>query len=360
MNVSKEIMEKWGGETLIIHLDKDTQSIILIAIHSSQIGPAAGGLRMKKYKNLEDAITDVLNLSQAMTSKFAMANMKWGGGKTVVYLTRDLDNTERELFLMRFGDILKSLQGRYYVGPDVGTSSEDMDIIYHTGKPYVFSRTVKAGGAGSSSVPTAYGVYAGIKTTCKFLFGTERLEGRTIFIQGLGNVGQILLKILLKENAHVIFTDTNTELVDRILNQEEKVQFLPPEKSYDVACDIFAPCAHGAILNPNTISQLKCKGIVGAANNQLSEPEDAERLKLRGILYAPDYVVNLGGAMGITAIEAEGASEEESIEKVQKTISETLEKIFINSKSDDTNTIEAATKIAQQRLEKYFSNTIEI
>ena len=360
MPISKEIMEQWGGETLITHLDKETQSIVLIGIHSSQIGPAAGGLRMKKYKNLEDAVTDVLNLSQAMTSKFAMANMKWGGGKTVVYLTRDLDTTEREQFFMRFGEILQSLKGRYYVGPDVGTSSEDMDIIYKTGKPFVFSRTVKAGGAGSSSVPTAYGVYAGIKTTCKFLFGTERLEGRTIFIQGLGNVGQILLKILLKENARVIFTDTNPELVDRMLKEEPTVQFLPPDKSYDVACDIFAPCAHGAILNATTINQLKCKGIVGAANNQLSEPEDAERLKIRGILYAPDYMVNLGGAMGITAIEAEGVPEEESIENVQKTISETLAEIYINAKSADTTTVEAAMKITQKRLEKYLPNKIGI
>ena len=360
MCISKEIFEQWGGDTLITHLDKDTQSIILIAIHSSQIGPAAGGLRMKKYASLDDAVTDVLNLSKAMTSKFAMANMKWGGGKTVVYLTRDLDHTEREQFFLRFGEIVKSLQGRYYVGPDVGTSSEDMDIIYKTGKPYVFSRTTKAGGAGSSSVPTAYGVYAGIKTTCKFLFGTDRLEGRTVFIQGLGNVGQILLKILLNENAHVIFTDTNTELVEKILSQEEKVQFVPPEKSYDVACDIFAPCAHGAILNPTTIPSLQCKGIVGAANNQLSEPEDAERLKLRGILYAPDYVVNLGGAMGITAIEAEGVSEEESIENVQKTIAETLEEIYINAQSADMTTVEAAMKIAQQRLAKYLPNKIEI
>ncbi len=353
-------MDQWGGETLITHVDKDTQSIILIAIHSSQIGPAAGGLRMKKYPHLEDAVTDVLNLSQAMTSKFAMANMKWGGGKTVVYLTRDLGPAEREQFLLRFGEIVKSLQGRYYVGPDVGTSSEDMDIIYKTGAPYVFSRTAEAGGAGSSSVPTAYGVYAGIKTTCKFLFGTAHLEGRTVFIQGLGNVGQILMKILLKENVQVIFTDTNSELVDRILKQEEKVQFLPPEKSYDVECDIFAPCAHGAILNPTTITGLRCKGIVGAANNQLSEPEDAERLKLRGILYAPDYVVNLGGAMGITAIEADGISEEESIENVQKNISETLEEIYFNSKSADTTTVEAAMKIAQQRLEKYLPAKIAI
>lgn len=354
MNISKEAMDQWGGETLITHLDKDTQSIIFIGIHSSRIGPAAGGMRMKKYNHLDDAVNDVLNLSKAMTSKFAIANMKWGGGKTVVFLTRELDVSERELFFMRFGELLKSLQGRYYVGPDIGTSSEDMDIIYRTGKPFVFSRTVKAGGAGSSSIPTAYGVYAGIKTTCKFLFGTECLEGRTIFIQGLGNVGQFLLKILLRENAQVIFTETNQTLVNSILKEVKKIQYLAPDKAYDVTCDIFAPCAHGAILNPVTIPLLKCKGIVGAANNQLSVPEDAERLKQRGILYAPDYVVNLGGAMGITSIEAEGVAEEESMENVQKTIAKTLEEIYMYAKSADINTVEAAINIARQRLENSF------
>jgi glutamate dehydrogenase/leucine dehydrogenase len=272
----------------------------------------------------------------------------------VVFLTRELDVSERELFFMRFGELLKSLQGGYYVGPDIGTSSEDMDIIYRTGKPFVFSRTVKAGGAGSSSIPTAYGVYAGIKTTCKFLFGTECLEGRTIFIQGLGNVGQFLLKILLRENAQVIFTETNQTLVNSILKEVKKIQYLPPDKAYDVTCDIFAPCAHGAILNPVTIPLLKCKGIVGAANNQLSVPEDAERLKQRGILYAPDYVVNLGGAMGITSIEAEGVTEEESMENVQKTIAKTLEEIYMYAKSADINTVEAAINIARQRLENSF------
>ena len=277
-----------------------------------------------------------------------------GGGKTVVFLTRELDISERELFFMRFGELLKSLQGRYYVGPDIGTSSEDMDIIYRTGKPFVFSRTVKAGGAGSSSIPTAYGVYAGIKTTCKFLFGTECLEGRTIFIQGLGNVGQFLLKILLRENAQVIFTESNQTLVNSILKEVKKIQYLAPDKVYDVTCDIFAPCAHGGILNPVTIPLLKCKGIVGAANNQLSVPEDAERLKQRGILYAPDYVVNLGGAMGITSIEAEGVTEEESMENVQKTIAKTLEEIYMYAKSADINTVEAAINIARQRLENSF------
>lgn len=330
--------------------DYETQSWIIIAIHTLRNGRAAGGVRMKKYNNLDEATIDALNLSEAMTYKFAMCNMNWGGAKSVIYLTRQLGAPERRQLLLRFGSILKNLHGRYYAGPDVGTTSEDMDILYTTGKPYVFSRTVKAGGAGSSSIPTAFGVYAGIKTTCKFLFGTDELAGRTVFIQGLGSVGLYLQKLLLQENARIRYTETNQETIDLMSAHGQEVQFIPPDKCYETECDIFAPCAHGAILNANSIPQLKCKGVVGAANNQLKEPEDADRLKQRGILYAPDYVVNLGGAMGITSIEAEGVTERESIENVQKTISETLEEVYIAAKSSGTNTVDAAMQIAKKRL----------
>lgn len=350
MNISKEARAQWGGEELITIHDHETESWIIIAIHTLRNGRAAGGLRMKKYNTLDEAITDVLNLSEAMTYKFAMCNMGWGGAKAVIYLTRELAQTERVQLLMRFGDVLKTLKGRYYVGPDVGTTSEDMNIVYTTGKPYVFSRTVSAGGAGSSAVPTAFGVYAGIKTTCKFIFGTDQLAGRTIFIQGLGSVGLYLQKLLLRENASIRYTETNQELIDLMSAQEPKVLFVPPDKSYETACDIFSPCAHGGILNAHSIQQLKCKGIAGAANNQLHEPEDADRLKQRGILYAPDYVVNLGGAMGITSIEAEGLSEDESLKNVQSTIAETLAEIYTTAEKADTNTVAAAMKIAKKRL----------
>jgi len=350
MDLITEIEGKRRGEELITLQDHETEAWIILAIHTLRNGRAAGGLRMKKYNNLDEATLDVLNLSEAMTYKFAMCNMNWGGAKAVIYLTRDLGETERRQLLLRFGEVLKKLQGRYYVGPDIGTTSEDMDIIYTTGKPYVFSRTVKAGGAGSSAIPTAFGVYAGIKTTCKFLFGTDELEGRTIFIQGLGSVGLYRLKLLLQENARIYYAETNQKIIDLMSVQERTVQWIPPDKIYGTECDIFSPCAHGGILNVHSIPQLKCKGIAGAANNQLHEPEDADRLKQRGILYAPDYVVNLGGAMGITSIEADGVTERESIENVQKTISETLEEIYIAAKSTDANTVDAAMQIAKKRL----------
>lgn len=350
MNNSNPIKKNWNGEDLITVIDQQTDSHILIAIHTTQNGRSAGGLRMKRYDSREAALSDVLNLSEAMTHKFAISNMKWGGAKSVIYLTRDLDGNERKQLLIRFGLILKNLQGRYYVGPDVGTSSEDMNIIYETGKPYVFSRTIEAGGAGSSSIPTAYGVFAGIKTTCKFIFGTDQLKGRSILIQGLGSVGQCLQNLLEQENAIIYYTETNQETIDQVSSKRIHAHFIHPEKIYDREYDIFSPCAHGGILNKNSIQQLKCKGIVGAANNQLQIEEDADFLKLRGILYAPDYVVNLGGAMGITSIEAEGFTEIEIIEKIQSTIMETLEEVYITANADDTNTVKAALKIAQKRL----------
>lgn len=176
------------------------------------------------------------------------------------------------------------------------------------------------------------------------------MEGRSIFIQGLGSVGQYLQHLLERENAVIYFTETNQEIIDWASFRGIDAHFIHPEETYDREWDIFSPCAHGGILNRTSIQKLKCKGIVGAANNQLQTEEVADYIKDCGILYAPDYVVNLGGAMGITLIEAEGYLETEIIEKIQSTIMNTLEEVYITAKADDTNTVKAALKIAQKRL----------
>lgn len=351
MGPGKEMMERWGGEELITTLDQETGSWIVIAIHSSRNGRAAGGLRMKRYGALDEVVLDAMNLSEAMTYKFALCNLQWGGAKSVIHATRDLDDRERRRLLMRFGEILKNLKGRYYVGPDVGTTSEDMDTIFTTGEPYVFSRTVGAGGAGTSAIPTALGVYAGIKTTCRRLFGTDSLAGRSVLIQGLGSVGLHLKTLLIRDGARILYTETNQKVVDQMSVLEPEARFIPPGEIHDAECDIFSPCAHGGVLNEESIPRLRCKGIAGAANNQLRETEDAKRLKRRGILYAPDYAVNLGGAMGITLMEAEGATEKESFDNVQRSVSQTLEEIYAAADKAGTDTVEAAMGIARKRLE---------
>ena len=299
--ITEKEFKDWGGESLFTHFDKETDACIIIAIHSTERGPAGGGVRMKKYPNMEIAVKDVLKLSKAMTYKFATVNLNWGGGKTVIYLTRDLSASEREALLLHFGKIIKDLNGKYYIGPDIGTSSEDMDLIHQTGGPYVYARTKAAGGAGSSSVPTAHGVFAGIETVCQYLYGDKNLQGKRVLIQGMGNVGSKLAEFLKDAGAAILFNDNYLPTIQKY-RDVEAYQFVKEEKLYTTACDIFSPCAQGGVLNENTIPLLNCQAIVGAANNQLATETDADRLKDRGILYAPDYVANLGGAMGITAI----------------------------------------------------------
>ncbi|WP_340077374.1 Glu/Leu/Phe/Val dehydrogenase family protein [Leptobacterium sp. I13] len=348
----ESVLKEWGGETLVTHYDNETGAWIIIAVHSTERGPAAGGTRMMNYDSLEEATEDALKLSKAMTYKFATVNMQWGGGKTVILTPPGiLTPEERKGLLLRFGSLVKGLNGRYYAGPDIGTSSGDMDVLYQTAGPYVFSRTEAAGGAGSSSIPTAHGVFAGIQASCDELYGASSPLGKTVLVQGAGNVGGLLMELLRKAGAKVLFTETNEDRIHKY-SVEQDYQYVNPNEIYKTACDIFAPCAQGGILSSETIPLLKCKAVVGAANNQLATPEDAERLRERGILYAPDYVVSLGGAMGITIIEAEGVPKEESFENVKKAISGTLAEIYKKSKEEGITTVKAAEYIAVRRIEK--------
>ncbi len=342
MITDQQMLERWGGESLHVYRDRAADAWIIIAVHSTERGPSAGGTRMKAYGNLQEAVLDAMKLSAAMTLKFATVKMAWGGGKTVVYLTRELDPQERHALLLRLGAHIKNLSGQYYAGPDIGTTSDDMDVLHTVAAPYIFSRTPATGGSGSSSVPTAYGVFAAIRATCRQVFGTGDLEGKRILIQGMGNVGSYLSHLLRSEGAYILFSEMNAETVKHFEDQEG-YELVSAEALFDTDCDIFSPCAQGGILDASSISRLKCRGIAGAANNQLSDPAlHAGMLKERGILYAPDFVVSLGGAMGITLMEAERMPYEEVIAKVQMAIGEALEGIFRLAEKENCDTVEAA------------------
>lgn len=344
MITGEQLMDTWGGEALHIYRDDAAEAWIIIAVHSTRRGPSAGGIRMKSYSHLGEAIQDAMKLSAAMTMKFAAVNMSWGGGKTVVYLTKPLDEASRHALLLLLGLHIKKLSGQYYAGPDIGTSSEDMDVLHGVAAPYIFSRTPATGGSGSSSIPTAYGVFAAIKATCRQIFGEADLRGKRILIQGMGNVGRYLAGLLKQEEAIILFSETNTELVKKLLTTTDYV-WVAPEALFDTPCDIFSPCAQGGILDSKTIPRLKCRGIAGAANNQLLDPAtDAELLGLRNILYAPDFVANLGGAMGITLMEAEGVDEEVAMLRVQTDIAAALEAIFRLAGEEGLHTLEAAQR----------------
>jgi leucine dehydrogenase len=347
--VIEQLLKDWDGESVIVHYDPPTGSWIFIAVHSTVLGPGTGGTRMRSYSSPETALGDALKLSAAMTFKFAVPGFPRGGAKAVIAVPAELTQESRSDLLRRYGRLVGQLGGLFYTGPDVGTSPADMDIIAETGAPYVHSCTEAAGGAGSSGPATALGVFAGIQVACERLFGTDSLEGRRVLVQGVGGVGETLVELLLNASAEVLFSEVDDVLI-RCFRDDVGLQYVPPEDVYSTECDIYSPCALGGVLNGKTIPLLKCRIVVGGANNQLADESDAQRLQERGILYAPDYVVNLGGAMAITGIEALGWSRSEADEQVVSRIRTALRKVFELSAGEGITTEAAARRLAEERL----------
>jgi leucine dehydrogenase len=346
----ESLLTEWDGETVIIRYDQATGAWILIAIHSTSLGPAGGGTRMKPYPDPRAALQDGLRLAAGMTYKFAVPGIPRGGGKAVIDIPPDFDPQSRPALLRRYGTLVRQLGGLFYTGPDVGTSSNDMDIIADTGAPYVFGRTCTAGGAGDSGPITARGVFAGLQVACETLYGDTCLKGRRVLVQGTGHVGGKLIQHLRAAEAEVLFNDIDEAAIEHF-RDELGLQFVPCESVYETDCDIFVPCALGGILNPRTIPHLKCRAVAGGANNQLSSPEDAERLRARGILYAPDYVINVGGAMAVPGIEALGWSQAQAEKEVVESVRRALRRVFELAAAEGITTEAAARRIAEERLQ---------
>ncbi len=345
----ESLLREWDGETVIIRYDRPTGAWIFIAIHSTRLGPAAGGTRMKSYSDVQAALQDAFRLAAGMSYKFATPGIPFGGGKAVIAIPPDFDPQSRPALLRRYGALVHQLGGLFYTGPDVGTSSADMDIIAETGAPYVFARTPAAGGAGSSGPFTALGVFTGIQVTCEYLFGDASLKGRRVLVQGMGSVGDALIEHLRAADAKVVFSEVDEGAIRRF-RDELGLQFVPAEAVYSTECDIFAPCALGGVLNASTIPQLKCRVVAGGANNQLASPGDAESLRDRGILYAPDYVINVGGAMAILGLETQGWTQERAEKEVIDSVRRALRQVFELAITEGITTDAAAQQIAGERL----------
>jgi leucine dehydrogenase len=349
MFVMESLLKEWSGEFAIINNDHHSGAWIFIAIYSTKLGPAGGGTRMKSYPDVHSALQDALRLSEGMTYKLAVSGMAFGGGKTVIAIPPDFAPHSRHALLRRYGEMIQKLGGLFYTGPDVGISSSDMDIIAEAGAPYVFGRTPAAGGAGSSGPATALGVFSGMQSACKHVFGDRSLKGRRVLVQGAGSVGGALIEYLRSAGAEVKFSDVKEGAICRF-RDDLGLQCVPAEEIYTVECDIFAPCALGGVLDAKTIPQLKCRIVAGGANNQLAEPEDAKRLKDREILYAPDYVINAGGAMFLVGMETQGWTKERMENEVTEGIQNVLQHIFEVAAERDITTDAAARKIAEKRL----------
>jgi glutamate dehydrogenase/leucine dehydrogenase len=344
----EQLLKNWDGEEVILRFDKITGAWIIIAIHNTRLGIGTGGTRMKHYETLRDAVQDAMKLSEGMSYKYAVSNFPRGGAKAVIALPDIFDSTKRADLLRRYGKLIHQLGGLFETGPDVGTSPDDMDIISETGDPYIFCRTPQKGGAGDSGPATALGVFSGMQAVCEQLFNDPSLQAKRVLVQGTGSVGYPLIQLLLEAGAEVLFSEIDEAAVSQ-LRDENRLTFVHPDAVFDTPCDIFAPCALGGILNKDTIPRLKCLAVAGGANNQLAEPADAERLSGRQILYAPDYAINIGGAMAIIGMETMGWSRAEADHNVAS-VRQTLKHIFSMATAQGINTDAAARRIARSRL----------
>jgi len=337
-------MEKYDYEQLVFCQDEASGLKAIIAIHDTTLGPALGGARMWTYASEENAIEDALRLARGMTYKNAAAGLNLGGGKTVIIGDPFKDKNE-EMF-RALGRFIQGLNGRYITAEDVGTTVTDMDLI-HEETNYVTGISPAFGSSGNLSPVTAYGVYRGMKASAKEAFGSDSLEGRTISVQGLGNVAYKLCEYLHNEGAKLVVTDINQAAIDRVVH-DFGATAVAPDDIYSQEVDIFSPCALGAILNDETIPQLKARVVAGSANNQLQDSRHGDILHELGIVYAPDYVINAGGVINV-ADELYGYNRERAMKRVDG-IYDSIEKIFAISKRDGIPTYVAANRLAEERI----------
>ncbi|WP_324290321.1 Leu/Phe/Val dehydrogenase [Streptomyces sp. H27-H1] len=345
--------EQGGHEQVVLCQDRASGLKAVIAIHSTALGPALGGTRFHAYASDEEAVLDALNLSRGMSYKNALAGLDLGGGKAVIIgdpASREQGGLKSEELLLAYGRFVESLGGRYVTACDVGTYVADMDVVARETR-WATGRSPENGGAGDSSVLTAFGVFQGMRASAQHLWGDPTLRGRKVGVAGVGKVGHHLVEHLLQDGAEVVITDVRAESVQRILDKHpgKVTAVADTEALIRVAgLDIYAPCALGGALNDTSVPVLTAKVVCGAANNQLAHPGVEKDLADRGILYAPDYVVNAGGVIQV-ADELRGFDFDRCKAKATKIFDTTLE-IFARAKVDGIPPAAAADRIAEQRM----------
>jgi leucine dehydrogenase len=333
----EDLLVGWDGEQVAVRFDSELSTWMFIGVHSTRRGPSGGGTRMRVYERPEDALADALKLSSAMTRKFAVCDVPRGGGKGVLAVPALPVGEARTELLHRYGEFITSLGGLYSCGPDMNTSEHDMDTIAET-CPYVFCRTVENGGSGSTSPATARGVFYGIEASAKYALGVPDLQGVRVLVQGMGSVGALLAQYLAEAGAELLVSDVDAQR----LTLGTPVD---PAEATRTECDVFAPCAVGGVINRATVDELRCRVIAGAANNQLAEPWIADRLHERGILYAPDYVINSGGVLHGAGLESLGW-DEALVEERLRGLGDLLLELY----AEDGSPVHAADRLVDRRL----------
>jgi leucine dehydrogenase len=334
-------------EKVIYYYDEPTGLRVIVAIHNTVLGPALGGTRIWNYAREEDALLDVLRLSQGMTYKSAIAGLDLGGGKAVII--GEASKIKTEAFLRRYGRFIEELNGSYVTGPDVNVSMYD---LVHVAKEtqYVVGLPATQGGSGDPSLLTAYGTYMGLKAAAKIAYGHDSLQGKKIGVEGVGKVGSILVDYLCKEGAKVYITDILPAHLAAITQQYDVQVIESPTALYDLDMDIYAPCALGATINDQTLPRLKCQIIAGAANNQLADESKHGRMLLeKGIVYVPDFVINAGGVINVHTEFYGGYNKELALAQIER-IYEVCLDILARSAQENRSSQEVAVRLAEQRI----------
>lgn len=339
-------MQEMGHEQVVFGSDPETGLKTIIAIHDTTLGPSLGGVRMWPYADEASALRDVLRLSRGMTYKSAVSGLDLGGGKGVIIGNPSTDKSEA--LFRSFGQFVDGLNGRYVTAEDVGMTEVEMDWISKTTK-HVTGKSRENGGMGAPSPITAFGVYVGMKAAAKQAYGSDSLAGKRIAIQGAGHVAEILADYLAKEKAVLFISDIFEEKANAVASRTG-AEVVQADAIYDVEADIFSPNALGAVVNDDTIPRLRCSIIAGGANNVLDTPAlHGKELVDRGILYAPDYVVNAGGIMHVYG-ELVGEAEGWSMKRAESIYDTTL-KVFKRAEEEGITPGEASDRIAEQRIQ---------
>lgn len=344
----EDVLTAWDGALSSSRYDEETGAFFTIAIHSRQLGPAAGGTRARHYRSHEDAVADATRLAGAMTLKMISAGLPMGGGKSVIALPaprHEIGDGMWQRILEIHAENLSALNGSYWTGPDVGTSSADMDVL-HARSGFAFGRSESAGGPGSSAPETAHGVYVAIKAAAREA-GVTDLAGRRIVLQGLGAVGMDVLRLALDDGADVVVADVDPDLCRRARGLGALV--VDPQEVLDLESDIYAPCAMGGTIDVEVARRIRTSVVAGAANNALVDAEAGDELSRRGIVYAPDFIANGGGAIHLVGREVLGWSAEQVSTHVDG-IAATLADVFAHARSEGVSTDRAARDLAARRL----------
>ena len=344
----EDLIRSWDGEEVAVHYDHPSGTWMFVCIHSTRRGPAGGGTRMQAYPTPADGLEDAMRLSEGMTMKMAATDIPFGGAKAVLAVSELPEGNERRRLLLRYGDMAATLGATFQTGPDMNTTIADMDVIAER-HAHVYCRSEANGGSGDPGPYTARGVFHGIRASIAHVFGTDELAGRSVLVQGVGDVGARLAEQLADAGADVLVTDIDAARAGA-LAERIGASVVTPESALGLECDVYAPCALGATLNAESIPKLRCRIVAGCANNQLAETTDADRLAEAGILYAPDYVINAGGVIHAWGRESLGW-DPETVEGRLAGIGDSLREIYRRAESEDITTEAAAERVARSRLE---------